>query len=64
MSSVVTYTLSRCVKCMKCVKACPSGALTMENSRINIRHDRCLNCGRCITACHNQGLLAKGQHAG
>lgn len=60
MSSVVTYTLSRCVKCMKCVKACPSGALTMENSRINIRHDRCLNCGRCITACHNQGLLAKG----
>ena len=46
MSSVVTYTLSRCVKCMKCVKACPSGALTMENSRINIRHDRCLTCGR------------------
>ena len=58
--SVVTYTLSRCVRCMKCVRACPTSALTMENNRILINDEKCLNCARCISTCHNQGLLAQG----
>lgn len=58
--TVVTYTLSRCVKCLKCVKSCPTSALSMEQGRILVNPDRCINCGRCIRSCHNKGLLAQG----
>ena len=58
--TVVTYTLSRCVKCLKCVKSCPTSALSMEQGRIHVNPDRCINCGRCIRSCHNKGLLAQG----
>lgn len=58
--SVVTYTLSHCVKCMKCIQACPMSALRMEDSRIHVNHERCINCAKCISACHSKGLLAQG----
>ncbi|MBQ6355827.1 MAG: 4Fe-4S dicluster domain-containing protein [Solobacterium sp.] len=58
--SVVTYTLERCVKCMRCVQACPTSALRMEDNRVIIDGHHCLNCGKCMRACHSQGLLAKG----
>ena len=58
--SVVTYTLEHCVKCMRCVKACPTSALSMVDNRVIISNEKCINCGRCIRACHSQGLLAKG----
>ncbi|MCR5372180.1 MAG: 4Fe-4S dicluster domain-containing protein [Solobacterium sp.] len=60
MESVVAYTLERCVKCMKCIQACPVSAVSMENNRIIVAHERCTNCGRCIDACHSQGLVAQG----
>ena len=59
--SVVTYTLEHCVKCMKCIKACPTSALSMSSdNRIVIDDNRCINCGHCIRSCHNRGLLAHG----
>ena len=59
--SVVVYTLDSCVKCLKCIRACPVSALTMNNqNRIEIDGDKCLNCARCITTCHNKGLLGQG----
>ena len=58
--TAVTYTLSRCVKCLKCVKACPTSALTMENNRVHVSQDRCINCAKCIQACHSRGLIAQG----
>ena len=58
--SVVTYTLESCVRCMKCLKACPTGALSMENNRITVHSLNCINCGRCIRECHNKGLVAYG----
>ncbi len=58
--SVVHYTLERCIRCMKCVKACPTSALSMIDDRVSIDQNRCINCGRCIMACHNRGILAQG----
>lgn len=60
MKSVVTYTLSKCVKCMKCLKVCPTNAVYIEKERVHINHDKCINCGKCLSACLNQGLQAKG----
>ncbi|MBR2577532.1 MAG: 4Fe-4S binding protein, partial [Erysipelotrichaceae bacterium] len=58
--TVVSYTLEHCVRCMRCVKTCPTSALSMFDNRITINDSKCLNCGRCIRACHSKGLLAKG----
>lgn len=59
--SVVTYTLEHCIRCMKCIKACPTSALSMSNhNRIMVDDQRCINCGHCISSCHNRGLLAHG----
>jgi len=58
--SVVCYTLDQCIRCMKCIKSCPTSALSMIKGRIRIDQKRCINCGRCIRSCHNRGLLAQG----
>ncbi|MEG0077968.1 (Fe-S)-binding protein [Anaerorhabdus sp.] len=60
MRSVVTYTLSQCVKCMKCLRACPTNAVFIQKDRVHINHSRCINCGKCLDACLNQGLQSKG----
>ena len=42
-----------CEGCGRCVKACSSGALALENGRIAIDQDRCIFCGYCAAACPN-----------
>lgn len=56
MKSVIKYTLDKCHRCMKCVQACPSDALSMQDNKVVINASECINCGKCIKACHNQGL--------
>ncbi|MBR2068036.1 MAG: 4Fe-4S binding protein, partial [Solobacterium sp.] len=59
--SVVSYTLESCVRCMKCIKACPTSALSMSSdNRITVNGDECINCARCIRSCHNKGLVSHG----
>lgn len=60
MKSVITYTLDSCRKCLKCLKFCPTGAITLDNGRVFISDEKCINCGKCVQACHNQGIKAKG----
>ena len=58
--SVVTYTLAKCRKCLKCLRVCPVEAITMNDERVKINKSRCINCGKCVDVCVNQGLQAKG----
>ena len=58
--SVVRYTLESCAKCMTCIRACPTSALSMYNGRIRVDQERCINCGKCISSCTHKGLLASG----
>jgi len=58
--SVVTYTLARCQKCLKCLRVCPVEAISIKDERVKINKSRCINCGKCVDTCVNQGLLAKG----
>lgn len=57
---VVSYTLHKCVKCMHCLKTCPTEAITIKDERVLISADKCINCGECISACRHFGLTAKG----
>lgn len=60
MKSVITYTLNRCMRCLSCLRVCPTGAITKEKNRVKIDHKHCINCGKCLDVCDTKGLTAKG----
>lgn len=39
-----------CTGCEACVAACPTGVITMDNSKAKIGAD-CVDCGACESAC-------------
>jgi len=41
----------KCTGCGACVKACPNGAIALQDGLAVIARDRCTGCGRCIDAC-------------
>lgn len=45
---------SSCDKCHICEKACPVGALTVDESGHHIDLDKCLGCGICRDSCPNK----------
>lgn len=50
-----------CVGCGTCAKACPHGALSMDEAgRPCIDHKRCLRCGVCIDACSYNAMALDG----
>jgi electron transport complex protein RnfB len=40
-----------CIACRKCEKACPTGAIKVENNLARIDYDKCTYCGICIDVC-------------
>lgn len=40
-----------CIGCMKCVRTCESGAITVENFCAKVDATKCTGCGKCAEAC-------------
>ena len=40
-----------CIGCMKCQKACPTGAVTVENFCAKVDYSKCAGCGECHKVC-------------
>jgi len=40
----------------RCVKACPAGAITLQNGQAVIDHDKCDLDGICIPACPHDAI--------
>lgn len=47
----VKWIPEQCIQCGVCVKACRSGAITMEDGKIVIDESKCNFCGRCTKSC-------------
>lgn len=48
------YESHRCISCGACVKNCKkrvTGALRMENFKVERDHEKCLGCGECVNKC-------------
>jgi ferredoxin len=44
---------SWCIGCGNCVKACTSGALSLENGKAVLNKDKCVLCGYCSSYCRD-----------
>lgn len=50
------YDTHRCISCGRCVTNCQkrvTGALKLENFKVERDHEKCLGCGECVVKCPN-----------
>ena len=40
-----------CIGCMKCVKACEAGAITIDRFCAKVDYEKCTGCGNCHSVC-------------
>ena len=56
----VMFSKASCVKCGKCIQACPNGAISPNNPGL-IDRSRCTGCGACAEVCLPGALTMKGR---
>lgn len=49
---------NRNAHCERCMEACQTGALSIEDNEISIVTSMCVNCGACASVCPTEALVA------
>jgi pyruvate formate lyase activating enzyme len=57
----VWWEARKCIGCLECIAACPSGALRASESGIVRDRELCTVCGACVEACPSQAMTFTGQ---
>lgn len=52
----IWWEARKCIRCLSCIAACPSGALAEGETGIQRDRQKCTLCGECVEACPAQGL--------
>jgi electron transfer flavoprotein alpha subunit len=59
MAGSIRILDDKCVGCTLCVKACPFGAIVVENKLARIDYAKCTLCGACYEACKFDAIELK-----
>ena len=49
---LMLYT-NRCIRCGKCIAACPSGAVGSKDNELFFNREKCDACGNCVSVCNH-----------
>jgi MinD superfamily P-loop ATPase len=59
------FDVSKCTKCGKCVRACPQGAVMLEDDgRLIVFHEACIGCKACFYVCSQNAVYDVGRDIG
>ncbi len=59
--SDVAYISAHCIGCAKCIRACPSDALSQTENGIVRDYLKCTACGACAEACPTEAMTVYGR---
>ncbi len=60
-SEYIRLVDSHCHNCLRCVRACPTNAMTYLNNEPRIEANDCILCGRCYAACPHDAKTQKSE---
>ncbi len=63
LDPVLAFYNEKCVLCGECVKACPTGAHSIDTAtgKHTINREKCVTCGKCADACLSDALKLCGK---
>src|SRR5512133_7297 len=53
---------ARCIRCGKCIAACPQQAISFDKEYPATNPETCRNCGACISVCCSQAREMAGRY--
>ncbi|NOY10797.1 MAG: 4Fe-4S dicluster domain-containing protein, partial [Archaeoglobi archaeon] len=57
----ITIDRDRCIKCLRCVRYCPTGALAEEDRMPVVKEQTaCVGCGNCVDVCPASAIQVSG----
>jgi len=56
----VTWEEEKCVRCMRCVRACKLSAVKYAEDKISFDEETCVGCFQCVKACPQGALSVQG----
>ena len=62
MKPVVTCQDSKCLHCIKCLKSCPTDAISIVDNQVIIDEKKCIHCDVCVKVCSERVLKVQSAH--
>ena len=62
MKPVISWLDTKCAHCIKCLKSCPTDAISIVHQQVNIDEDKCIHCDVCIQRCPARVLKVQSAH--
>ncbi|SEF52349.1 Flavodoxin [Caloramator fervidus] len=56
----LSVDMKLCVKCLKCVKNCPTKNIKFSNDKFEFQN-KCISCQKCLHACPTNAYIYKGK---
>lgn len=55
-------TVNGCIRCGTCIKVCPTGAISIDETSFNIDLKKCIFCGNCSFYCPKGAIKMSSEY--